>query len=301
MKFFPIDGKGGEQVIGVETFKRNGFSYLRLVTNYRRQVVFGTETDLPSATHTAKPGCIIAGLFVSYPVKWPEIGHSQLTLHPRLLSVSVVSIPAEGTDHQTPAEARVDFDALKDSDGNCWEPCPPPPNWIAVGTAIGQNSHSECIATFIDFSRPIARIYGLLAATNWSDGGFVIRFADGERQFHGYPEIDFSNESQDTGHAILDEEAISREMVWELGKESKKINKVDLWMGRSPKKWSKHPILGGIEFYAEDGISSRRWGNCDGKPIYSVEKGGKAKVVGLKLLVNLTEDCPIAAQALALE
>ncbi|KAF5389025.1 hypothetical protein D9757_005091 [Collybiopsis confluens] len=107
-------------------------------------------------------------------------------------------------------------------------------------------------ATYLDLTKPVSKIWGLIAAPDGIDiaelGGFAITHADGSC-FVGVP--------TDLWLAVED----NREggtAYWDLGPEHGMISMITAWSGR---------YLNGIQFDLVDGRSSTCWGKVGGKAL----------------------------------
>ena len=170
-----------------------------------------------------------------------------------------------------------------------WDPAPPPPTWHPSTPAFGPSPNNDQ-ATFLDFSKPVKEIRGLLAAPEWVDvvelGGFVIRYADDSEVYVGLPspiwaQLDDSTPLKELprhqhmatslgpmkppelpAHVKDDEEVRAQNRdgaVWRLGEEGERIEKVVVWETSSNR-------IDGMQFYSETGKASLRWGKCGGQP-----------------------------------
>ena len=170
-----------------------------------------------------------------------------------------------------------------------WEPSPPPASWKPSVPAFGVFEDGNH-AVFLDLSKPVKEIKGLLAAPKWVDvvelGGFVIRYADGTDVYVGLPSSIWSQLDDDKplkklprhqhmstslgpmkppelpAHVKDDEEVRAQNRdgaVWRLGEEGERIEKVVVWETSSNR-------IDGMQFYSETGKASLRWGKCGGQP-----------------------------------
>ncbi|KAL1684146.1 hypothetical protein EV122DRAFT_285891 [Schizophyllum commune] len=272
-KYFPIDGKGGERVIGFALTSGALVDGFKVVTSRRRQAIFGrTGRIADSVTSTAADPCVLTGLYCSYGY---ESGKESL-----LSSVSVLKGPG--------SSETADFTHFE-RDQCMWEPSPPPASWKPSVPAFGVFEDGNH-AVFLDLLKPVKGIKGLLAAPKWVDvvelGGFVIRYVDGTDVYVGLPSSIWSQLDDDKplkklprhqhmstslgpmkppelpAHVKDDEEVRAQNRdgaVWRLGEEGERIEKVAVWETGSGR-------IDGMQFYSETGKASLRWGKCGGQP-----------------------------------
>ncbi|KAL1733372.1 hypothetical protein EV714DRAFT_234989, partial [Schizophyllum commune] len=273
MKYFPVDGRGGERVIGFTVTMGALVDGFKIVTNRGRQAIFGrTGMIADSVTSTMANPCVLAGLYCSYGYK--SEGDNLLS------SVSVLKRPG--------SSETADYDHFV-RDQCIWEPSPPPATWKPSTPAFGafeDNNH----AVFLDLSKPVKEVKGLLAAPDWVDvvelGGFVIRYTDGIEVYVGLPSSIWSQLDDDRplkklprhqhmstssgpmkppelpAHVKDDEGVRAQNMgraVWRLGEEGERIATVVVWETSSKR-------IDGMQFYSETGKASLRWGKCGGQP-----------------------------------
>ncbi|KAK3062829.1 hypothetical protein LTS18_003281 [Coniosporium uncinatum] len=199
-----------------------------------------------------------------------------------------------------------DFEALEDAVGRKWVPHPPPPSWTPVVDDFYGKEAEGRVASYIELSRPIARIEGLLPAPQWMDmtelGGFTVTYADGERLVYGattkhwpkdtteaqrledMPKLEDMATSfpphKDWGevaHVQSDEEALAQATTWDLGETGERVVAVSVWAAQ---------LLNGIQFHSASGKSSPRWGKCGNDVAGKIELGGKDNVMGLKVVLG---------------
>uniref|UniRef100_D8Q104 F-box domain-containing protein n=1 Tax=Schizophyllum commune (strain H4-8 / FGSC 9210) TaxID=578458 RepID=D8Q104_SCHCM len=279
-KYFPIDGKGGERVIGFTVTMGPLVDGFKLVTNRGRQAISGrTGMNADSVTSTPSNPCVLAGLYCSYEYRSEDDN--------RLSSVSVLVSPG--------SSETADFDYFV-RDQCMWEPSPPPATWCPSTPAFGAFADDK-YAVFLDLSKPVREIKGLLAAPDWVDvvelGGFVIRYADGTDVYVGLPSSIWSQLDDDEplkelprhqhmstslgpmkppelpAHVKGDEEVRAQNKdgaVWRLGEEGDRIAKVVVWETGSGR-------IDGLQFHSETGKASLRWGKCGSKPAGEVGAG----------------------------
>ncbi|KAL1860763.1 hypothetical protein Plec18170_001275 [Paecilomyces lecythidis] len=304
-KYFPVDGPGGEHIIGFEMTIGALPVGIRIITNRGRQVTFGKRHDNNHVQYAADSGFGVAGIYCSF--AYHSLPSSQLS------TISLVQSPNFTTEHP-------DYGALEDSAGTAWEPQPPPLNWQAVGPCYGSNENAE-VATTIDFSRSVSRIQGLLPAPEWMDvielGGFAIYYQDGEILNLGlttplWPKIGkrtvghlksmprhfrmATSMSRDKvngrPHVSTDEEALAQPTEWVLPGSGERLVAVSVWSGK---------FLNGIQFHTASGNNSPKWGQCGGEPSARISPGGDDGVVALKISLGSRRGgysaCSIAPQA----
>uniref|UniRef100_D8Q102 Expressed protein n=3 Tax=Schizophyllum commune (strain H4-8 / FGSC 9210) TaxID=578458 RepID=D8Q102_SCHCM len=243
-KYFPIDGKGDERVIGFALTMGPLVDGFKIMTNRGRQAIFGrTEMVADYVTSTTADPCGLAGLYCSYGFKDKD--------HTLLSSVSVLKCPG--------SSETADFNYFV-RDQCIWEPTPPPSTWHPSTPAFGPPPNNDQ-ATFLDFSKPVKEISGLLAAPDWLDvvelGGFVIRYADDSEVHVGLPSTIWARLDENKplkelprhqhmatslgpmkppelpAHAKDDDEVRKQNAggaVWRLGGEGERIAKVMVWV-----------------------------------------------------------------------
>ncbi|KAI5895214.1 uncharacterized protein SCHCODRAFT_02618797 [Schizophyllum commune H4-8] len=271
-KYFPIDGKGGERVIGFTLTMGALVDGFRVITNHGRQAIFGrTGMIADSVTSTAADPCVLAGLYCSYGYKARE--------YTLLSSVSVLKGPG--------SSETADFNHFV-RDQCIWEPTPPPPTWHPSTPAFGPPPNNDQ-ATFLDFSKPVKEIQGLLAAPDWVDvvelGGFVIRYADDSDVYIGLPSTIWAQldgrrplkelprhqhmatslgpmKPPELPAHVKDDDEVRKQnaggAVWRLGGEGERIAKVVVWETGTGR-------IDGMQFHSETGKASLRWGKCGGE------------------------------------
>jgi hypothetical protein len=183
----------------------------------------------------------------------------------------------------SPAPPPPDFEALKDYRGLPWEPSPPCADYTEISSTYYGTSASGDRATFLDFSRRVDHITGLLGASPQASigslGGFSIMYADGDTLFCGAT-TEVGGNADDTSacgfcsgtmkeqqaleipHVSDDEEA--RALASEFDGRGEKIQKVRVWAAA---------YLHGIQFVTETGRESPKWGKCGGPTTCEVVAG----------------------------
>jgi len=319
IKYFPIDGAGGERITGVELQVGALPTGLRIVTNRHRQIVFGVDRDNVALQHSAHPDCVFAGFCAS----WGYNCKGKETV-PRMTSMTAFSaITHLGFGELPPTP---DFDTTRDAVGRTWVPHPPPSSWTSnVDSFYGKEAEGG-VTSYIDFSRPIAKIEGLLPAPQWMDmielGGLTIVYADGERLVLGvttkhWPKDATEGQSLkdmprrediatslpprgtdggEIAHVQSNEEALAQATMWDLGESGEEVVAVSVWAKQ---------FLHGIQFHSRSGHSSPRWGKCGGDPAGKIELGGIDHVMGVKVVLGKSRQGlhaasvrPLAVQAL---
>ncbi|KAL1733370.1 hypothetical protein EV714DRAFT_204853 [Schizophyllum commune] len=310
MKYFPVDGKGGERVIGFTLTMGALVDGFKIVTNRGRQAIFGrTGMIADYVTSTPSNPCVLAGLYCSYGYKARE--------YALLSSVSVLKGPGYSET--------ADFNQFV-LDQCIWDPTPPPPTWHPSTPAFGPPPNNDQ-ATFLDFSKPVKEIRGLLAAPEWVDvvelGGFVIRYADDSEVYTGLPSTIWAKLDDSTplkelprhqhmatslgpmkppelpAHVKDDDEVRKQNAggaVWTLGDEGERIAKVVVWETDTGR-------IDGMQFYSETGKASLRWGKCGSEPKGEIAAGDRVKgicfVLGTSRGPYHTHDpVPLGARAL---
>jgi len=196
-----------------------------------------------------------------------------------MTTFSIITADESGFGH---APTLPDFDALKDYRGLPWEPSPPSVDYTEISsTFYGTSAHGQR-ATFLDFSRPISKITGLLAASSEVSvgrlGGFSFMYTDGDTLFCGAtarleePEAAFSmglpsgpwreQQRAELPHVSDEEEAMT--LASEFEGRGEKIQKVRVWAAA---------YLHGIQFVTETGRESPKWGKCGGSATLEVVGG----------------------------
>ncbi|KAL1748264.1 hypothetical protein HDZ31DRAFT_60459 [Schizophyllum fasciatum] len=286
-KYVPIDGKGGERIVGFSVCTGPLVAGFKLATNRGRQLVFAQGVHSHDmVTPSAADSFILAGLYCSY-------GYKGRGPNPPS-SVSVLKAP--GTS------ASADFTAFA-RDACIWEPAPPPSSWHPGAPTFGV-TFDDAHTVFLDFSRPVSEIRGLLGAPDWLDvielGGFVIRYADGEKVYVGIPSPIWSRLEEHTGRELSDlprhqymstslgamkppelpahtrdDEEVRKQNagggIWRLGGTDARIVRTVVWEtgGR----------VDGLQFYSDTGETSLRWGKCGSEPTGEIEAADSMKGV----------------------
>ncbi|KAF5335914.1 hypothetical protein D9757_015119 [Collybiopsis confluens] len=151
------------------------------------------------------------------------------------------------------------FGMLRESSVREIQNFPPPGEDYGIAGLYGsfeikhaQRRRGAFPATYLDLTKPVSKIWGLIAAPDGIDiaelGGFAITHADGSC-FVGVP--------TDLWLAVED----NREggtAYWDLGPEHGMISMITAWSGR---------YLNGIQFDLVDGRSSTCWGKVGGKAL----------------------------------
>lgn len=162
-----------------------------------------------------------------------------------------------------------------------WDPAPPPAHWRAELPVYGGEEHYAI--TYLDLTKPITKISGLLAAPDEFHivelGGFVVTYADGsEPCCIGTPTSLWTgiqdavavsaierHKRMSSGSGIADQNLTSHVSVaeaveqnrdgacWDLGPNGDVISAITVWAGK---------YLNGIQFHTVDGRASPRWGKC---------------------------------------
>lgn len=224
-----------------------------------------------------------------------------------MTTFSIITAPNHPFD---PLQPLPDFEAMKDTRGLPWEPSPPRQNIIETSpTYYGIQAQGER-AAFLDFSRPVSRITGLIAAApdikTEGLGGFSIVYTNGGIVFCGATtdiqdlyEQNPNNcsmgglipnqkelEAKELSHVSNADEARAQTTDFEVGAEQ--IRQVNIWSAA---------YLHGIQFVTESGRESPMWGKCGGPPSVVVVAGSfvdgdgqdgdeKMKVAGLKIILG---------------
>lgn len=151
MKWFPIDGKHGERIVGLEVEVATLPSSFRVVTNRGRQMTFGSPTNAARKhTYVPGPGHCVAGIYTS-----KNHLHSKRA-EKRMNILSMLSIPGVNESHlMQPAE--------RDENGLIWESGSPPSDWMPMGSVRGC-SDAATIVTWLDLTKHFSQVEGLVGA-----------------------------------------------------------------------------------------------------------------------------------------
>lgn len=268
MKYFPIDGKAGERVVAFANDVGPLVSGFKIMTNRStRQAVFADSAEGQYiVTPTPADDFILAGMYCSYAYK--SAGDD------RLSSISALRVLGSGET--------ADFTRFERDDAS-WEPVLPPSSWSCSEPTYGSIKPGR-LSTYLDFSKPVTEIAGLLAAPDWLDiaelGGFTIRYADGSEVVVGvtssiWSRLDadkplqelprrkhmatsFGRHPPELPAHVHDDDAVraqnGRGGVWRLGSDGEKVTKLVVWENQGR--------LDGLQFQSATGQSSIRWGKC---------------------------------------
>ncbi|KAI6895871.1 hypothetical protein KC318_g6588 [Hortaea werneckii] len=315
MKLMRIDGPGGERISSISVIVGALPVGLVMFSSRGRQMVFGKSNDNAVLPHLPDIGFGLAGIYCSF------VYDSNPT--EQLSSFGLVLSPDLASDRDTAGTGMAPIRDL-------WEPKAPPPSWHLFGPLYG-DQHNGRVVKALDFSRPVTKITGLLAAPAWLDiielGGFTVHYSEGscldrESVFGMTSEVwpthpdaaigDLKNmkrhdrmsmmlgrKKSDPGavaHVDSDEEALAQSSTWELGQTGEKIVAVTVWAG---------DFLNGLQFHSESGKSSPRWGKCGGEPADQITVEHDPRMVGAKVFLGCQRlgftacsDVPQAIQAM---
>ncbi|KAI7199785.1 hypothetical protein KC316_g3139 [Hortaea werneckii] len=314
MKLMRIDGPGGERISSISVIVGALPVGLVMFSNRGRQMVFGKSNDNAVLPHLPDIGFGLAGIYCSF------VYDSNPT--EQLSSLGLVLSPDLASDHDT---AGTGMAPIRDF----WEPEAPPPSWHIFGPLYG-DQHNGGVVKALDFSRPVTKITGLLAAPVWLDiielGGFTVHHRedsslDRESVFgmtsdvwpthpgatiedlqnmkrHDRMSMMLGRKESDpaVAHVASDEEALAQPSTWELGQNGEKIVAVTVWAG---------DFLNGLQFHSESGKSSPRWGACGGEPAGQISVNHDPRIVGAKVFLGCQRlgftacsDVPQAIQAM---
>ena len=175
-----------------------------------------------------------------------------------------------------------DFEAFKDRRGLPWEPSPPSADYTEISSTYYGTSANGERATFLDFSRPVDRITGLLAASPQASvgiiGGFSIVYADRDIVFCGATTRggtaddtsasgfinDTMKEQQKAEIAHVSNYEDANALATDFDACGEKIQRVRVWAAA---------YLHGIQFVTETGRGSPRWGKCGGPAATEIVAG----------------------------
>lgn len=179
---------------------------------------------------------------------------------------------------------------MTDEQGLAWDPSPPNPDYVPTTTYYGTSAQGE-IATFLDFSVPVERITGLLAASAATSvdrlGGFTIVYSNGATVFcgattaaseihnpcpagstvTGFSPEQRVQEQAELPHVESEEEA--RAQLADFNVDGERIVMVKVWAGA---------YLCGIQFVTQTGRESPRWGKCGGPASVVVQAGASVEI-----------------------
>ncbi|KAI7239531.1 hypothetical protein KC330_g1915 [Hortaea werneckii] len=295
MKLMRIDGPGGERISSISVIVGALPVGLVMFSSRGRQMVFGKSNDNAVLPHLPDIGFGLAGIYCSF------VYDSNPT--EQLSSLGLVLSPDLASDHDT---AGTGMAPIRDF----WEPEAPPPSWHIFGPLYG-DQHNGGVVKALDFSRPVTRITGLLAAPAWLDiielGGFTVHYRedsslDRESVFgmtsdvwpthpeatiedlqnmkrHDRMSMMLGRKKSDpaVAHVASDEEALAQPPTWELGQNGEKIVAITVWAG---------DFINGLQFHSESGKSSPRWGACGGEPAGQISVNQDPRCVGAKIFLG---------------
>ncbi|GAB1741833.1 hypothetical protein NU219Hw_g7239t1 [Hortaea werneckii] len=315
MKLMRIDGPGGERISSISVITGALPVGLVLISSRGRRMVFGKSEANFVFPHSSDRGFGLAGIYCSF-------AYSSNSTE-RLSSLGLVSSPDLALDHETTGTGMAPLRGF-------WEPEAPPPSWNLFGPLYGGH-HNGCVVKALDFSRPVTKITGLLAAPAWLDiieiGGFTVHYSEGssldrESVFGMTSEIwpthpdaaiedlrsmkrhdrmskllgQKYSDPDAVAHVDSDEEALAQPSTWDLGQTGEKIVAVTVWAGN---------FLNGLQFHSESGKSSPRWGACGGEPAGQISVNQDPRIVGAKVFLGCQRlgfiacsDVPQAIQAM---
>lgn len=246
------------------------------------------------------------------------LDHGSYSYTPQQTQMTTFSIITTHDSAFVPVSPLPDFEALKDMHGLPWEPSPPPANYTETTPSYhGTSAHGKC-ATFLDFSRRVANITGLLAAGPDTKtemlGGFSIIYADGGVVYCGATTAvqdlhDTQPGGSSIGGLIANQKALEAlEIPHVSSEESARAQPTDLEVCgetiRQVNVWAA-AYLHGIQFVTQSGRESPKWGKCGGPASVVVvagslvekavqagevsdgeDMGEKKRVVGLKIVLG---------------
>ncbi|KAI6819433.1 hypothetical protein KC332_g9417 [Hortaea werneckii] len=314
IKLMRIDGPGGERISSISVVVGALPVGLVMISNRGRRMVFGKSNDNSVTPYTPETGFGLAGIYCSF--AYNSNPGEQLS------SLGLVFSPDI-------APAALDDAGLADPGGLLWEPQAPPASWRPSDPLYG-SQHNGCVLKALDFSRPVKKITGLLAAPAWLDiielGGFTIHYgedssSDRESVFgmtsevwpthpeatiedlqrmkrHDRMSMMLGRKERDpaVAHVASDEEALAQPSTWALGQDGEKIVTITVWAG---------DYLNGLQFHSESGKSSPRWGACGGEPAGKISVKHDPRVVGARVFLGCQRlgftacsDVPQAIQAM---
>ncbi|KAJ4482931.1 hypothetical protein C8J55DRAFT_511024 [Lentinula edodes] len=275
LKHFSIDGPGGERVVKLSLGVGSTPVGLKVLTNRGRQGIFGMLRESHCLIHdyaasgTTNSNEAIAGVYGSFEI---IRGYSRFTAFGVLCAPSTSSQPLPLSIPPSPG---------------AWDPTPPPPHWHAEGPVYGSSEHYAL--TYLDLTKPISKISGLLAAPEWYDivelGGFVVTYVDGSTCYVGMPTDQWREvEDAESGSAVVkrhegmshgigeaDEGVVAHVTTaeawvqnrdtgpgacWDLGPNGACLGTITVWAGK---------YLNGVQLHTVDGRASPRWGKCGGR------------------------------------
>ncbi|KAI7565688.1 hypothetical protein KC343_g4683 [Hortaea werneckii] len=316
VKLMRIDGPGGERISSISVVAGALPVGLVMISNRGRRMVFGKSNDNSITPYTPETGFGLAGIYCSF--AYNSNPTEQLSSLGLVLSPDI-------------APAALDNAGLADPGGLQWEPQAPPASWRPSDPLYG-SQHNGCVVKALDFSRPVKKITGLLAAPAWLDiielGGFTIHYSEDSsvdresvfgltsevwpthpeatiedlQRMKRHDRVSMMLGPKEPDHAVAhvasDEEALAKPSTWDLGQEGEKIVAVTVWAG---------DFLNGLQFHSESGKSSPRWGACGGEPAGQISVDHDPRIVGAKLFLGChrlgftaCSDVPQAIQAMVI-
>ncbi|KAI6816388.1 hypothetical protein KC340_g15002 [Hortaea werneckii] len=315
MKLMRIDGPGDERISSISVVVGALPVGLVMFSSRGRQMVFGKSNDNSVLPHSPDTGFGLAGIYCSF------VYDSNPT--EQLSSLGLVLSPDLASDRDTAGA----LGPIRD----LWEPEAPPPSWHLFGPLYG-DQHNGCVVKALDFTRPVTKITGLLAAPAWLDiielGGFTVHYSEGssldrESVFgmtsevwpthpdaaiedlrsmkrHDRMSMMLGRKESDpaVAHVASDEKALAQPPTWELGQNGEKIVAITVWAGG---------FLNGLQFHSQSGKSSPRWGACGGEPTGQISVNQDPRIVGAKVFLGCQRlgftacsDVPQAIQAMVI-
>ncbi|KIK62830.1 hypothetical protein GYMLUDRAFT_242466 [Collybiopsis luxurians FD-317 M1] len=312
LKRFDIDGPGGEKIVQVSLAYGSRPVGLKVLTNRGRQGIFGMHRpESLSGVQSFPPMTTaeyeVAGLYGSFEILR---GYNRFTSFGALCHTLS---PHEPPPPPIPAAP------------GAWDPSPPPSHWHEKGPVYGSDEHFAL--TYLDLTKPVSRIHGLLAAPDRIDitelGGFVVVYADGSSCAIGTPATHLWASIRDAQEAekegtiprhqemsrgfgksdegvvvhVTTEEAVVQNRTggmgacWDLGPCGGLINAITVWSG--PK------YLNGVQFHLADGRSSVKWGKCGQAPSVVISTGD-ATPSAVAVVAGLS-DVPVSVGAVGVK
>ncbi|KIK62828.1 hypothetical protein GYMLUDRAFT_242464 [Collybiopsis luxurians FD-317 M1] len=167
------------------------------------------------------------------------------------------------------------------------DPSLPPSHWRTEGPVYGNDEHF--ILTYLDLTKPVSKMHGLLAAPDWIDitelGGFVVALI---------------RDAQDAGEGTVTRH---QEMSRGFGKSDEGLVAHDLGprgeLISAMTGWSGPKCLNGIRYHLADRRSSVRWGKCGQAPSVVISTGDATP--SAVAVVTGSSDVPVSVGAVGVK
>ncbi|KAL1969859.1 hypothetical protein VTN77DRAFT_7368 [Rasamsonia byssochlamydoides] len=293
MKTLSINGRAGERIVSAHVVVEHITVCIRLVTNFKRQIVVGHPRKFPphETFHEAREGYTLTGFYCH----WSGRG----TPRTRLETFAIMSAPLEAP--WAPGLGK------KDENGFPWEPEPPPTSWAEFGELYGRYERADsqvrrrgAIAAWLDCSRSVDRVETVFAhpsRNSWmSLVALGLVYTDGTKKtvgpdYFGAPADAEGPNGTPWCWCNLEPPIAGRDLgrtphyrreEWSVG--FRRLDCIRIWGEGS---------MEGFQFVASDGAESPRWGICNGDATGIIVFGRRSAdlqspgpVTGLKVILD---------------